>query len=74
MIQCRLRELMAAKSRQEQRRITYDNILTRTGIAKSTLTKLANDQANMVGISVVDRLCTYFRCQPGDLFIHVPES
>jgi len=74
MIQCRLRELMAAKSRREHRRVTYDDILAQTRVSKNSLTKLANDRAAMVGISVIDRLCSYFDCQPGDLFIYVPEG
>ena len=74
MIQCRLRELIGAKARQEHRRITYDDILAQVGVNKTTLTKLANDRASMVGISVIDRLCTYFQCQPGDLFIHKEEA
>ncbi len=73
MIQCRLRELIGAKGRQERRRITYDDILARTGVNKNTLVRLANDRADMVGISVIDRLCAYFQCQPGDLFIYVEE-
>jgi len=71
MIQCRLRELIGAKGRQERRRITYDDILAQTGVNKNTLTRLANDRADMVGISVIDRLCAYFDCQPGDLFIYI---
>ena len=74
MIQCRLRELMAAKGRHEHRRITYDDILAHSGVSKNTLTRLASDRANMVGISVIDRLCAYFDCQPGDLFIYRPPA
>ena len=74
MIQCRLRELIGAKGRQERRRITYDDILAQTGVNKNTLTRLANDRADMVGMSVIDRLCAYFRCQPGELFIYVEGS
>jgi len=74
MIQSRLRELMASKGRQEHRKITYDVILAQTGVSKNTLTRLANDRGDMVGISVIDRLCSYFDCQPGDLFVHVEES
>ena len=74
MIQGRLRELMAVKGQRERRKITYDDILTETGVSKNTLTRLANDRAAMVGISVIDRLCDYFDCQPGDLFIYVRES
>ena len=74
MIQSRLRELMAAKGRRERRRITYEDILAATRISKTALTRLANDRADRVAISTVDRLCAYFDCQPGDLFIYVPES
>ena len=74
MIQCRLRELIASKGRIERIKITYDRIWADTGINKNTLTKLANDRAGMVGISVMDRLCSYFDCEPGDLFIHVTEA
>ena len=71
MIQCRLRELMAAKGRAERRKITYDTIWTQSGVSRNTLTKLANDQSAMVGLSVIDRLCDYFQCQPGDLFVFI---
>lgn len=73
MIQCRLRELMGAKSRRERGRITYGDIQAEMGINKNTLTRLANDRASMVGMSVIDRLCAYFDCQPGDLFIYVED-
>jgi putative transcriptional regulator len=71
MIQCRLRELIAAKGRRERRKITYEDIRAETGIDKSTLTRLTNDRADRVAISTIDRLCAYLSCQPGDLFIYV---
>ncbi|MDA1129032.1 MAG: helix-turn-helix transcriptional regulator [Chloroflexi bacterium] len=74
MIQCRLRELIGAKARQERRRITYDDVREQTGVNKNTLTRLANDRAGMVGLSVIDRLCVFFGCQPGDLFVHVKDT
>ena len=73
MIQCRLRELMAAKSRRERRRITYSDILASTGVSTTTLTRLANDRSDMVALSTIDRLCAYFQAQPGDLFIYAEE-
>ncbi|MEE9202920.1 MAG: helix-turn-helix transcriptional regulator [Dehalococcoidia bacterium] len=74
MIQSRLRELIAAKGRRERRRITYDDIRAQTGVNKNTLTRLANDRADLVAISTIDRLCAYFVCQPGDLLIYLPDS
>ena len=72
MIQCRLRELMGAQGRKIRRRVTYDLINRETGVSKNTLTRLANDRADLFAISTLDRLCTFFDCQPGDLLVHVP--
>lgn len=74
MIQCRLRELIAAKSRRERRKITYETIVRDTGVNKNTLTQLANDRAGRVGLSVMNRLCAYLQCQPGDLFIYAADD
>ena len=73
MIQCRMRELIGMKARLERRRITYGDIQSGSGVNKNTIVKLANDRAAMVGMSVIDRLCEYFDCQPGDLFVYVPD-
>ena len=64
---------MAAKSRQDRRRITYDDIYFQTKISKTALTRLANDREKRVALNIIDRLCDYFDCQPGDLFIYVPD-
>jgi len=74
MIQCRMRELIALKARRERRRITYEDVQAGSGVNKNSIVKLANDRAAMVGISVIDRLCDYFDCQPGDLFVYVRET
>ena len=71
MIQCRLRELMAIKSRRDQRRITYSDIVASTEIRTTTFTRLARDRSEKVALTTVDRLCAYFDGQPGDLFVHV---
>ena len=65
---------MAAKGRRERRRITYDDIFLATGISRSTLGRLANDQSELLAMATIDRLCVYFECQPGDLLIFVPDD
>jgi putative transcriptional regulator len=61
---------MAKRSRETRRKITYDLIFAETGISKSTLAKIANDKAQFISINVLDQLCTFFGCQPGDLLLH----
>ncbi len=57
---------------KEGRRVAYSDITGATGIYNTTLTRLANDKAELIGKSTMDRLCAFFECQPGDLFIYVP--
>ena len=71
MIQFRLRELMACKGRLERRRISYAVINEHTRISPSTLSRMATNRMEMVGLSVIDRLCAFFACQPGELMVHV---
>ncbi len=74
MIQCRLRELIATKRRTDGRRINYAIVMAETGISTTTLTRLANDRSNRVAIATIDRLCAFFRAQPGDLFVYVGDN
>ncbi|MFC1999214.1 helix-turn-helix domain-containing protein [Chloroflexota bacterium] len=74
MIQCRLRELIASRSREIRRKVTYEDVRASTGLSKTTLVKLANDRAGLISINTLNRLCWYFDCQPGDLLIYVPDS
>ena len=60
---------MARKGRVEQRRITYALIKEHTRIWPSTLSRLANNSAEQIGLSVIDRLCDFFACTPGDLIV-----
>ena len=65
---------MAAKGRRDRRRVTYEAIGAVTGLDKNTLSRLANDRSDRVALATVDRLCAYFGCQPGDLFVHIDEG
>lgn len=50
---------------------TYDIIKAQTGLSKTTLVRLADDKAELVGKTTLDGLCASFDCQPDDLFIYV---
>jgi putative transcriptional regulator len=65
----RLRELMAEKARKEGSRVTYDEVYRRTGIVPSTLSAIASNRTRRVDFAVLERLCDYFSCEPGDLIV-----
>lgn len=68
-IRFQLKELIARKERETGKRLTYKIIHSETGISPNTLSTMATNKINMVGVSVISRLLDYFDCEPGDLII-----
>jgi len=74
MIRFRLAELTADKAFRERRVIPLSEIAQETGIHRATLSKIANQPGSNVGTDIIDKLCRYFRCQPGDLMTYLEDS
>lgn len=74
MIRFRLTELIADKAFKERRVVSLSEVAAATGVHRSTLSKMANQPGSNVGSEIIDRLCAYFDCQPGDLLSYVPSS
>lgn len=72
MIRFKLKELLAKREFQDNRRITLNEVGAATGIHRVTLSKVANERGYNASIEIVDRLCAYFECQPGDLLEFIP--
>jgi putative transcriptional regulator len=64
---------MAEKGRLEGRRVTYSEIFERTGVFPSTLSRLASGRIRRLDLAVLERLCEFFQCQPGDLVVRQPD-
>jgi len=73
-IKSNLKQLILDKSAENSHRITYAEISAVTGLSTNTITKLANNQSALVGISTLDRLCAYFGVGVGDLLVYVPDG
>lgn len=71
MIRFRLAELIADKAFRERRVISLSEIAEATGVHRATLSRVANQPGANVGTEIIDRLCRYFACQPGDLLTYV---
>ncbi|WP_085919389.1 helix-turn-helix domain-containing protein [Halomonas sp. CSM-2] len=74
MIRFRLKELLAEKGFQENRRVTLDEVSQETGIHRTTLSKIANQRGYNTGTESIDRLCAYFDCKVEDIIEYVPIS
>ena len=60
MIRFRLKELIAEKGFQENRRVTLDEVSKQTGIHRTTLSKIANQRGYNTTTDILDKLCEYF--------------
>lgn len=74
MIRFRIAELIAEKAFKERRVVSMKEVASATGIHRATLSKVANHPGMNVGLDIVDKLCGYFDCQPGDLLMYVDEE
>lgn len=74
MIRFRLTELIADKAFRERRVVSLTEVAEATGIHRATLSKVANQPGANVGTEIIDRLCRYFACQPGDLLLYLDEN
>ena len=74
MIRFKLKELIAEKEFRESRVITLAEISEKTGIHRSTLSKIANERGYNTGTENVDRLCRLFNCDVGDVMQFIPEK
>ncbi len=60
MIRFRLKELIAEKGFQENRRVTLDEVSRETGIHRTTLSKIANQRGYNTTTEILDKLCEFF--------------
>jgi putative transcriptional regulator len=60
MIRFRLKELIAEKGFQENRRVTLDEVTQYTGVHRTTLSKIANQRGYNTTTDILNKLCEYF--------------
>jgi putative transcriptional regulator len=73
MIRFRLAELIADKAFKERRSISITEVAEGSGVHRATLSKMANQPGTNVGSDVIDKLCHYFQCQPGNLMSYIED-
>jgi putative transcriptional regulator len=71
LIRFRLAELIAEKAFKERRLISLAEVADESGVHRSTLSKMAHQPGARIATDILDKLCRYFACQPGDLMTFV---
>lgn len=67
MIYIRIREVMDSYRRRTGVRLTYETIAEMSGISVATLQSLAARPGYNTTLSTIEKLCTIFGCEPGEL-------
>lgn len=66
MIRNRLKEILAIKN------ITASKVFEGTGIAKSTLSAITNNETDRIKLETINKLCIYLEITPGEFFEFYP--
>ncbi len=74
MIRIRLAQLIDDLKFDQGKKISYSDLSTSTGISRSTLNRIANVPGYITTTDVIDKLCEFFECQPGDLLSYIPNK
>jgi putative transcriptional regulator len=71
MLRYHLKELIAEKEFNENRRITIAEVAKETGINRMTLSKIINHRGHSTVTDNLDKLCSYFECPIERLVTHI---
>ena len=67
VVNSRFKVLLAEKELRERRTISLRKVVAETGVANSTVLRLANNTIKRVPLDELATLCTYLDCEVGDL-------
>lgn len=57
-----------------EKRLKVADAVRETGISKTTLHKIYNDQSTRIDFDTIDKLCEYLDVKVGDIFEYVPNE
>lgn len=70
----RFSALLADSRIKEKRNIPLLEVAKKTGISYPTLLAWANNTVKRFDVETINRLCQYFKVEPGELFQYVPDE
>ena len=57
-----------------EKRLSVADVVRATGMSKSTLHKLYNDESSRIDFETIDKLCEFLEVNVGDLFEYKPNK
>lgn len=68
-VNSRLKLLVAEKEMRERRSLSIRTITAESGASRSTVERLLSNTMRRVPLDDLGALCSYFRCQVGDILL-----
>jgi putative transcriptional regulator len=65
---------MGERETKTGQRVTAKAISQATGITEKTLSRLINQETSRIDFDVLERLCEFFDCQPGEILVRVQDT
>ncbi|WP_245939818.1 helix-turn-helix domain-containing protein [Stenomitos frigidus] len=63
------RNLKLSEAGKPDKRLTQRKLAEDIDVATTTLNRLYNNDFTRVDVNTIERLCNYFECEVGDLFV-----
>lgn len=57
-----------------ERRLKVADAVRATGVSKTTLHKIYNDQSSRIDFETIDKLCEYLEVEVGDIFEYIKQQ
>ncbi|KPD23662.1 MULTISPECIES: helix-turn-helix transcriptional regulator [Idiomarina] len=57
-----------------ERKLKMSDLAKATGINRGTIQRIYHDEAARIELEVMNKMCEFFECTPGDLFIYSPDE
>ena len=57
-----------------ERRLKVADAVRATGVSKTTLHKIYNDQSSRIDFDTIDKLCEYLEVEVGDIFEYIKDD
>lgn len=66
-------KLMGEKQARENKRVTEADVAKALGMTRQAFNKIVTGETKSLTYDIIDGLCEYFDCEPGDLLVRVRE-
>jgi putative transcriptional regulator len=74
MIRIKFKQLLEDKKFDDDKKYSLSYIAETTGISRATIGRISKDPKHITTTDVIDKLCEFFNCQPGELLSYIPNK